>query len=329
MDVHLRDLRYFVAAARELNVTRAAEQLYVSQPAVSKQLRALERQLGYPLFHRRPGGITLTPYGEQLLIEATRVLDAWQAGADRVARAGDHATFTVGMHTAVGRGLNTRLHETAAELGYRLRLRVVPWTDPTAGLLDGTSDAAILWRPVDAPGITLATLASEPRYVALPDGHPLAGRPSVRRDDLRDESFIALPPAAGELRRFWLAENQAPGAVRVAMEASSPDEVFESVAARTGIALVAEGNRDLYARPGIVFVPVTDIPPAELALAWRTDTTNPATQAMLAALTRPSDLDSRNEPRRSLTTRGPVRPRAGTLPFTDAVSTLRSERAGR
>ena len=67
MDVHVRDLRYFVAVAEELHFTRAAERLYVSQPALSKQVRALERQLGVELFRRGPQGVRLTEAGNALL----------------------------------------------------------------------------------------------------------------------------------------------------------------------------------------------------------------------------------------------------------------------
>ncbi len=80
-DVHVRDLRYFVTVAEELHFTRAAERLYVSQPALSKQVRALERQLGVELFHRGPQGVTLTEAGAALLPHAREVLRTWAEGA--------------------------------------------------------------------------------------------------------------------------------------------------------------------------------------------------------------------------------------------------------
>ena len=77
MDVHARDLRYFVTVAEELHFTRAAKRLYVSQPALSKQIRMLERQLGAELFERDRQGVALTPVGVALLPHARRVLEAW------------------------------------------------------------------------------------------------------------------------------------------------------------------------------------------------------------------------------------------------------------
>jgi DNA-binding transcriptional LysR family regulator len=80
MDVHGRDLRYFVAVAEELHFTRAAERLFISQPALSKQIRMLERQLGASLFDRGRDGVQLTPVGAALLPHAREVLAAWDRG---------------------------------------------------------------------------------------------------------------------------------------------------------------------------------------------------------------------------------------------------------
>jgi DNA-binding transcriptional LysR family regulator len=77
MDVHGRDLRYFVAVAEELHFTRAAQRLYLSQPALSKQVRMLEQQLGAELFERGRRGVALTPAGTALLPHARRVLAEW------------------------------------------------------------------------------------------------------------------------------------------------------------------------------------------------------------------------------------------------------------
>ena len=76
--MHLRDLRYFVAVARELHFTHAAEKLYVSQPALSKQIRALERQLRVTLFECHHGGVRLTRAGAALLPHAERMIQAWE-----------------------------------------------------------------------------------------------------------------------------------------------------------------------------------------------------------------------------------------------------------
>src|SRR4029079_16795259 len=99
MDVHVRDLRYFLAVAREENFTRAAETLYVSQPALSKQIRALERQLRAELFTRERTGVRLTRAGSALVPRAQRMLAEWEAARADLARASG-STLILGMHTS-------------------------------------------------------------------------------------------------------------------------------------------------------------------------------------------------------------------------------------
>jgi DNA-binding transcriptional LysR family regulator len=162
---------------------------------------------------------------------------------------------------------------TTEHPGWSVELRMHPWSDPAAGLLDDTTDIAFLWLPVPTQEeLRWETLRTEPRYVALWRKHPLAGRPELHIGDLLDEPFVALPPNAGVLREYWLAVEERGGhPVRIGAQAASPDEVFEAVAARQGLVLLSAGNAELYARPGIVMRPVVDLSPAALAIAWRAD----------------------------------------------------------
>ncbi|MFG1819529.1 LysR substrate-binding domain-containing protein [Kribbella sp. NPDC049174] len=272
MDAHLRELRYFVATAEELTVTAAAARLFVSQPALSKQLRALERRLGFDLFVRLPRGLALTSQGTTLLPVARSILEAWDRGYVE-ARALTHPRqLVVGMQTAVGRDLQRpavqRFRDRAPD--WTVSLRLVGWDDPTAGLADATSDVAFVWLPIPADDIATRVLVRENRWIALPAEHPLSDRPEIPYAELLDEPFVALPTAAGPLRDFWLALDARSGRPpTIAAEATAADEVLELVSAGVGIALIAEGNARLYKRPGLTFRPVPDLPPAELAIAWR------------------------------------------------------------
>ncbi len=275
-DVHVRDLRYFVAVAEELHFTRAAEKLYVSQPALSKQIRVLERQLGAELFRRDRQGVTLTAAGAALLPYAERVLAVWSEGASALAEvsAAERSTLVVGMSTSPGRGgllPAIRSRFTAAHPEANVRLRQVSWDDPTAGLADGDTDVAFVWLPLpDAERYGWTVVAEEPRLVALPDSHPLAARAEVDFADLVDEPFLALPPGAGTLRDYWLALDERGGRLpRVGAEIASTEETYEALVAGLGICLVAAGNARLISLGGVITRPVHGISPSRYALAWR------------------------------------------------------------
>ncbi|MFD3661326.1 LysR family transcriptional regulator [Streptomyces sp. NPDC058659] len=281
-DVHGRDLRYFLAVAEELHFTRAAEKLYVSQPALSKQIRALERQLGAPLFDRDRRGVSLTPVGTALLPHARAALAAWEEGRQAVRRAREAAdgTLVVGMSTSPGRGgllPAIRSRFTEAHPGARLKLRQVAWDDPTAGLADSGTDVAFVWLPLaGADRFRWVVVAAEPRLVALPAAHPLAARESLDFADLLDEPFLALPDSGPELRDYWLALDARGGRPPViGAEIGGVDETYEALAGGLGVCLVAAGNVPLLAREGVVIRPVRGVTPSRLVLAWRADDTRP------------------------------------------------------
>src|ERR1700722_10777547 len=169
MDVHGRDLRYFVAVAEELHFTRAAERLYLSQPALSKQIRMLERQLGAELFERDRQGVALTPVGAALLPHARRVLEdwdqAWQAAEQ--AKSEQRATLLVGMSTSPARsGMLPAIRSrfTAMHPGASVTLREIGWEDPTAGLASELTDVPFVWLPLPHPQRNRwIVVAAEPR----------------------------------------------------------------------------------------------------------------------------------------------------------------------
>ncbi|MFC7261747.1 LysR family transcriptional regulator [Streptomyces lutosisoli] len=290
MDVHGRDLRYFVAVAEDLHFTRAAERLFVSQPALSKQIRMLERQLGAELFERDRQGVRLTAVGSALLPYARRVLADWDAASDAVerAKAEQQATLVVGMSTSPGRGgllpaVRSRFSEACPAA--RVELRQVSWMDSSAGLADGSVDAAFVWLPVpDGERYEWVVVAEEPRHVALPDTHPLAPRPEIDFAELLDEPFIAIPKSAGVLRDYWLALDARAGSpARIGAEAASADETYEALVDGRGVCLLAAGNAPLLTRGGVVTRPVRGISPSRLALAWRAGDSRPLVGAYAEA----------------------------------------------
>ncbi|MEV8015928.1 LysR substrate-binding domain-containing protein [Streptomyces sp. NPDC086554] len=290
MDVHSRNLRYFAAVARELHFTRAAERLFVSQPALSKQIRMLERQLGADLFVRDRQGVRLTAVGSALLPHAQQVLEVWESGMAAVehAKTQERAALVVGMSTRPARGgllPAVRSRFTEAHPAATVRLRQVSWEDPSAGLADGAADVAFIWLPLpDMERYAWLVVAEEPRHVALPEDHRLAARDAIDFADLLDEPFLALPESAGALRDYWLALDAREGRTpRIGAEIASTDETYEALVDGRGVCLVATGNAPLITLGGVVTRPVRGITPSRFALAWRADDRRPLVGAYVTA----------------------------------------------
>jgi DNA-binding transcriptional LysR family regulator len=290
VDVHGRDLRYFLAVAEELHFTRAAERLFVSQPALSKQVRALEAQLGTALFVRDRQGVSLTAAGTALLPYARRVLGTWDEAwaAVEETKAAQRGTLVVGMSTSPGRGgllPAIRSRFTAAQPEATVRMRQVSWADPTAGLADGDSEVAFVWLPLpDQERYDWLVVAEEPRLVALPEAHPLAARTAVDFADLLDEPFLALPASAGPLRDYWLATDARGGRpARIGAEVAGTEETYEALVAGLGVVLLAAGNAPLITLGGVTTRPVHGISPSRFALAWPKSTPRPLVHAYVRA----------------------------------------------
>jgi DNA-binding transcriptional LysR family regulator len=292
MDVHLRNLRYFAAVVEELHFSRAAERLRISQPALSKQVRQLERELRFPLLRRDRRRVELTAAGEALLPAAKQLLADWeQALAEASRRANEEGKLLhVGFQTSVGGGLYQDIAARFAVVRpyWRLVLRLHVWSDPTGGLLDGSADVEFLWLPTGAEDeIEVRTLRTERKYVALPAGHRLARRRALQMADLLDEPFVALPTEAGPLRDHWLALDDRGGHPPViGAEAATADEAFEAVANGHGVVFLAEGNVSVYARPGLVYRPVVGVRPSEIAIAWRRGEQRTAVHELVGAAVR-------------------------------------------
>ncbi|MGO4750947.1 LysR family substrate-binding domain-containing protein, partial [Streptomyces sp. 2MCAF27] len=198
------------------------------------------------------------------------------------------AVLVVGMSTSPGRGgvlPAIRSRFTAARPDARLVLRQVPWQDSTAGLADGTCDAAFVWLPLPDPSrYRWVVVAEEPRLVAMADTHPLADREIIDFTDLLDEPFLALPDSAGPLRDYWLATDARGGKpARIGAEVASTEETYEALVAGLGVVLLAAGNTPLITLGGVVTREVRGISPSRFALAWRADDRRPLVREYVRA----------------------------------------------
>jgi DNA-binding transcriptional LysR family regulator len=286
MDVDTRLLRYFTAVAAEGNLTRAAERLFVSQPALTKQIKQLESQLGVRLFTRSRAGMTLTAAGQALAGHAPAVLASWARALSDTKSAASRAARVLRIGFLAGAANEATQQIIAAftrrRPGWRVEMRAASWLNPTAGLASGDVDAAFVRLPF--PGqdeFRVEVLFTEPRWAALPATHPLAGRDQIGFEELWDEPFVAAPAETGWWRDWWLATSERQGRVRIGAvtETGQPDDWLTAIANGYGVALAPESAARYYAHPGIVYRPVTGVSPSQVGIAWPPAAdTNPVVQ---------------------------------------------------
>jgi DNA-binding transcriptional LysR family regulator len=271
--MELRQLRYLVAIADAGNVGRAAAALYVSQPAVSYALKGLESELGVRLFDRHRAGVTLTAAGHDVLAEARRTLrqaDRVVAAAERHRRR-ETGVLRVGFEASGAGELTTRARAEFARRhpGVRVEPKRFDWGQEAAALRDGRVDVAFVWLPADLTGMHAEVVHTEQRVVGLPTGHPLAEREGVSVLEVGDEPLMWTERAPREWVDWWAVNPRPDGsAPRWGPTNDNVEEMLEQVAEGTAICFAPVSMARYYARPDLVWVPLTDVEPLRVALAW-------------------------------------------------------------
>lgn len=263
MDLDLRKIRYFMAVARELNFGRAAAELHIAQPVLSRQIRALEAELGVRLFVRDRRRTELTPAGEALFADAAPVLAGAEALRRRVGRAARGTdSFTVAFMPGL---IVTGAVRALMAAHPRLRVEVLrtSWDDQVEVLRDGRADVSCVRLPVDRRGLKVTSLFDEPRVAVLPAGHRLASKDEIHFADLAEETLLQPHGAVPEWQELTgdTAPREAPAALAV-------EEKLEHVAAGRGIVVLPASTAAFYQRPDVVAVAIADIGLSRVALAW-------------------------------------------------------------
>ena len=250
-----RELVYFVAVAEELHFSRAAERLGIAQPPLSRAIARLERRMGVRLLERTSRRVALTDAGATFLTDGRRLLEAADAAMRRAQRAGRPDRVVMAVRPGTGSRIIADLIRSP-EVGSH---DVLFTHDLSAALRNGSADAALLCIGThDVTGLQIAKLAKESPVALMPRGHRLAGRSTVTAAELADDAnFVPECPPLGL------------------------DEIIDRVGLGLLITVVGSGAADRIS-PDVVAVPVSDLPPTHLALAWL-EAPSPAVTAFVRA----------------------------------------------
>ncbi|MBV5243704.1 MULTISPECIES: LysR substrate-binding domain-containing protein [Mycolicibacterium] len=287
--MELRHLRYFLAVAETCHFGQAAEQLHIAQPALSYAIRQLENSLDATLFTRTTRHVALTPAGEFLRVEATRILngvDAAQRGVRRIAagrsgllRLGLTGTAAFSHLPKIARIVRQELPAVALDIHADL---LTP--DQCEGLRTGALDVGVLRPPAVGGDVATRTIAAEPLVLAVSADHRLAAEPVVSLADLRSEPFIGYTGQDSAVNDAVTRSCRAAGFVPH-REHSAPGTavLLALVAADLGVSVVPASVRALPLH-GVVFRDLVDGGTVDLALAWRDGVDNPVVDAVVAVL---------------------------------------------
>nr|WP_308210258.1 LysR family transcriptional regulator [Amycolatopsis iheyensis] len=195
--MELRQLRYFVTVAEELHFGRAAERLHIVQPAVSQQVRRLERSLGVGLFDRTTRSVVLTEAGQRFLPHARAVLSAADRAADSVSEFRASGSL---VRLGTSEGLGDRLDSLLgafARLAPSAALELVhaPTAQRLERVRDGSLDATIVRGSWPSSDLDLTPLWMDEVLVALPSSHPLASSAVVSFASLASLPARLSPPS--------------------------------------------------------------------------------------------------------------------------------------
>lgn len=287
-------LRTFCEVVEAGGVSQAAARLHLSQPAVTRQLQALERELGGPLLRRGRRGTAPTPLGEAVYRHAVRALRE----AEACRRVAERWRAESGGNLVLGAGLTLVLFTLPPVIArYRaqhpdVRLRVVTGTSEEIAdqLLEYRVDVAVATSPPPRPGVRATPLFRDPLVLAVAPSHPLAGAGAARLADLAGQPLLAPGPGSGLRRELEEVLRRRGVAAAAVMEFDSLEAIKTMVALDLGVAVLPlSAVRDDVAAGRLRTVTLADWPPPggrTVTLLERDDPYAPAPARAFAALAR-------------------------------------------
>jgi DNA-binding transcriptional LysR family regulator len=278
--MELRHLRYFVGVASELSFTRAAQKLHVAQPALSRQIRQLEDELGIKLLERDKRGVQLTEAGKAFLAEARTLLKQSEHAvrvAQKTGQAGGkelNVGYVWGLFHSLVPPVLAHFRQCSPETAVHL-FDLAPLVQAQA-LIEGRLDAGFIGFAHEAgrTGLHKRKVGTCTFVAVVPQDHRAARKPTVSLASLSDDFFLGISDQTypGASQHVTEACERAGFRPKVLQMVERGYTILGLVAGKCGIALLPESLKAL-PHSGIVFRPLTEPPVADLFVCWRTGPT--------------------------------------------------------
>lgn len=281
--MELRQLQYFLAVSEELNFSRAAERLRMTQPPLSLQIQNLEKELGFPLFHRNHRLVELTPAGQLFADEIRKLFDHLHRAIDNSGSVhrGEKGTLTIGFVGSATYDILPRVLREFRTLYPDVVVHLLELSTPAQlkALHEEEIDIGVLRPPVHDDNLCTDIVSTVPCVLAVPKQHPLADRPNVALADLTIYPFVMLSRKtwAGLYDEIVVFCNPI-----IQQEAFEFQTVIGLVAAGLGIAVVPQSAMNLHTRD-VVYLDMKDqLPVASMGISWRRRDSSPLVKAFVS-----------------------------------------------
>ena len=285
----IKPLRYFIALAETQHFGQASKRLHISQPPLSRQIAALEQDLGVKLFERNSRHVRLTTAGACFYIDACNILNHMEQAIRNVRSiaAGETGQLTIGFTMCAAYSVVPRYAKAfkAQYPNVTLHLREIVSHDLAENVANGTIDAAIMLSGAPDIGLSIQTIVAEPLCVALSIHHPLADLTQLEIQQLTTESFIvASEDAAPSLYTTIMDLCQSHGfQPNIRYKVQLQQTILSLVNEEAGIALVPASMQKAQLQ-GVIFRPLIRSPMVEQVLAWSPTNHNPCLEKFIKCI---------------------------------------------
>jgi DNA-binding transcriptional LysR family regulator len=282
--MELRHLRYFVAVAEELSFTKGAHRLHVAQPALSRQIRDLEEEIGVHLLNRTNKHVQLTPEGRSFMADAKRVLVGTTEIVESVRRLNQRSACALNIGYVANLFYDV-LSDTLPLFRHLFPTVSINLFDMTCGdqldaLAEGKIDLGFvgLSEPIQERGFQFQSVCSYKTVVALARANQLAKKAIVNLKDLEPMFFISLSETSYPFYHRWLTRTcrRAGFSPKILQRAKIEQTILQAIEANLGVALLPEQVKKLAVPPDVVFRPLTPAVTTESSMAWKAENSSPA-----------------------------------------------------
>ncbi|MFC3884473.1 LysR family transcriptional regulator [Bacillus songklensis] len=281
--MELRQLQYFLTVAEELNFSRAAERLRITQPPLSLQIQNLEKELGFPLFYRNNRHVELTDAGKVFVEEVRKISDHLHRAVENAQRThyGEIGNLTVGFVGAATYDILPAVLREFRSLYPDVQVHLLELSTPKQieALRQEKIDVGVLRPPIHDDTLCTEIVSTVPCALAVPKQHPLVGKKNISLADLTPHDFVMLS------RKTWAGlYDEILGLCNpiIRQEAFEFQTVIGLVAAGMGIAVVPQSAINLHTQD-VVFLDMKDqLPVASMGVSWRKNERSPLVKTFIS-----------------------------------------------